>query len=263
VEDKISRPSFQFYPNDWICHLELQSCSLAAQGLWINLMCRMHKSSVYGKLLLEQNGNQIPITAEKLAGLVGKTWEEIQPLVNELVSLKVMKVESGTGIFFCSRMVKDEDLRNKRAAAGKLGGETTQKSKAFAKSNHQANFKQTVEEEDKEEIEDEAVVLNIEERQNLFWEKVCEHTEFTQELRMTFFDYWTEHNEGGKKMRFEMEKVFDIKKRLNTFLRNDKKNFKNNNSNSGTSHVQERVKQNIDQKERNKEIFKDEPIGKN
>jgi hypothetical protein len=32
-----------------------------------------------------------------------------------------------------------------------------------------------------------------------------------------FFDYWTESNANGKKMRFEMEKVFDVKRRLATW----------------------------------------------
>ena len=29
-----------------------------------------------------------------------------------------------------------------------------------------------------------------------------------------FIYYWTESNEGGKKMKFEMQKTFDIKRRL-------------------------------------------------
>jgi hypothetical protein len=38
-----------------------------------------------------------------------------------------------------------------------------------------------------------------------------------------FIDYWTESSENGKKMRFEKEKVFDIKRRLNTWMRNKEK----------------------------------------
>ena len=37
-----------------------------------------------------------------------------------------------------------------------------------------------------------------------------------------FFDYWTEKNENGKKMRFEKDKVFDIKRRLATWASRDK-----------------------------------------
>ena len=36
-----------------------------------------------------------------------------------------------------------------------------------------------------------------------------------------FYDYWTESNEGGALMRFEMERVFDVSRRLATWKRNE------------------------------------------
>ena len=41
-----------------------------------------------------------------------------------------------------------------------------------------------------------------------------------------FFEYWTEHGEKDKKMRFEKEKSFGISRRLSTWLRYEKKNSK-------------------------------------
>lgn len=38
-----------------------------------------------------------------------------------------------------------------------------------------------------------------------------------------FLDYWTEHGENDKKMRFEKEKSFGIKRRLATWKKNSKK----------------------------------------
>ena len=38
-----------------------------------------------------------------------------------------------------------------------------------------------------------------------------------------FFDYWTEHGDNDKKMRFEKEKSFGIKRRLATWKKNSKK----------------------------------------
>ena len=46
---------------------------------------------------------------------------------------------------------------------------------------------------------------------------------YGRELLNDFFRYWTEHNPDGKKMRFEMEKVFDISKRLKTWSNNENK----------------------------------------
>ena len=38
-----------------------------------------------------------------------------------------------------------------------------------------------------------------------------------------FIDYWTETNKSNSKMKFELEKTFDIKRRLSRWQKNDKK----------------------------------------
>jgi hypothetical protein len=48
-------------------------------------------------------------------------------------------------------------------------------------------------------------------------------SEYGKQTIREFFDYWTEHNANGKKMRFEMEKIFDVKRRLVTWNRNNQK----------------------------------------
>lgn len=50
--------------------------------------------------------------------------------------------------------------------------------------------------------------------------------EFGKEMIREFYDYWTEHGENDKKMRFEKEKIFGINRRLATWNKN---NFKNKN----------------------------------
>ncbi len=50
--------------------------------------------------------------------------------------------------------------------------------------------------------------------------------DFTEEelkLKEDFFEYWTEKNPNGKKERWQMEKVFDVKKRFRTFIKNNEK----------------------------------------
>jgi hypothetical protein len=34
-----------------------------------------------------------------------------------------------------------------------------------------------------------------------------------------FYEYWSEYSDGGKKMRFEKENVFDLKRRMATWLK--------------------------------------------
>jgi hypothetical protein len=70
----------------------------------------------------------------------------------------------------------------------------------------------------------------IEQRANDFKEKLAPFLkDFGRDTLNDFFYYWTEHNEGGRKMRFEMQKVFNVKRRLATWKRNESRyNFKPN-----------------------------------
>lgn len=63
----------------------------------------------------------------------------------------------------------------------------------------------------------------IEERKNKFMWNVAEVGKgvYPNEMLRAFFDYWTECNPNGQRMRFEMQKVFDIKKRLVTWNNNN------------------------------------------
>jgi len=77
-----------------------------------------------------------------------------------------------------------------------------------------------------EKVEPVAVKLTIKERKTNLWELIRQAGKekgYEKEMAKEFFDYWVEMNPNGKKMRFEMEKVFDVNRRLNTWLQNDKK----------------------------------------
>ena len=52
------RPAFLFFPNDWLSSPDLNSCSLAAQGLWVRMLCYIYQSPKKGVLLLP-SGKQI------------------------------------------------------------------------------------------------------------------------------------------------------------------------------------------------------------
>jgi hypothetical protein len=69
-------------------------------------------------------------------------------------------------------------------------------------------------------------VASLEDRKQDFMERLTPFVgQYGKEMLRAFFDYWTEHNEGGRKMRFEMQRVFHIQKRLMTWARNDKNKF--------------------------------------
>lgn len=114
----MKRPAFQFYPADWRKDVALRSCSIAARGLWIDLLCIAHDCEPYGHLVV--NGK--PMTAAQIAGQVGLTAQQCKRLMDELVANGVVRV-TDDGVFYSKRMVDDERLRNLRAEGGKAGSE--------------------------------------------------------------------------------------------------------------------------------------------
>ncbi|CCD29917.1 hypothetical protein CAGGBEG34_330012 [Candidatus Glomeribacter gigasporarum BEG34] len=113
----MKRPSFQFYPADWRKDSALQSCSIAARGLWIEMMCIMHECEPYGYLSI--NGHAM--NAAQLARLVGESEKAIKGLLGELENAGVFS-RTETGCIYSRRMVNDERIRTVRAESGKLGG---------------------------------------------------------------------------------------------------------------------------------------------
>ena len=71
----------------------------------------------------------------------------------------------------------------------------------------------------------------IEERKKDFAESLKPYLEeYGKDMLNDFYRYWTEMNNGGKKMRFEMEKVFQIASRLVTWNNNNKYHYKKANN---------------------------------
>ena len=72
----------------------------------------------------------------------------------------------------------------------------------------------------------------LEVRKHAFGEKLIPYIkQYGKALIREFFDYWTEHNENGKKMRFEKEKTFEISRRLARWSKNNSSNSKSSISN--------------------------------
>lgn len=71
----------------------------------------------------------------------------------------------------------------------------------------------------------------LEARKHAFGEKLIPYIEqYGKTLIREFFDFWTEHNENGKKMRFEKEKTFEISKRLARWSKRNSNNVKSSRS---------------------------------
>lgn len=110
------RPSFQFYPGDWRADPGLRLCSIAARGLWIEMTCIMHEGEPYGHLTVQGR----PIDPAMLARLVGEGAPAVKRWLAELGANDVFS-RTEEGVIFSRRMVRDEQVRELRAAGGKEG----------------------------------------------------------------------------------------------------------------------------------------------
>ena len=129
----MKRPAFQFYPGDWLRDTALRTCSIGARGLWIDMICFMHEGNPYGHLKV----NQKVILPANLAVMCGATLGDIDGWLAELSSAGVFeKTEDGT--IYSRRMIRDEVIRETRAAGGKLGGNPMLKD--ASKVNHEVNL---------------------------------------------------------------------------------------------------------------------------
>jgi len=70
---------------------------------------------------------------------------------------------------------------------------------------------------------------NLKNRKKIFREKVFAQTNFNSKILNSFFDYWSELDSNSEKMRFESHRFFEVKKRLDKWLANERPKTVNNN----------------------------------
>jgi len=163
-----NQPYIPLYVQDFLTDEKLIECSAEATGVYIRLMCIMHKSEQYGTILLKQKDKQtdkqIKNFAIKLAKHLPYELQLIERCLTELIDENVLIIEED--LLIQKRMVKDNLLSNTRAISGSKGGKKTMnKNKNFA----QANIKANSEYENEYENEDVIINKNINIEFDIFW----------------------------------------------------------------------------------------------
>jgi hypothetical protein len=131
----MSAPWMKFYPRDWRGDQALRAVSLAARGLWMEMLCIMHEASPYGYLLL--GGRDV--SNDVLARMAGAGADEVSALLIELESAGVLG-RSRKGVIFSRRMVKDKSRADKgRKAVNKRWSQDTEKEQESDTPNRSAN----------------------------------------------------------------------------------------------------------------------------
>lgn len=121
------QPYLPLYVMDFLTDEKLRECSAASVGVYIMLMCVMHKQEEYGTISLRPKDRQSEDILHDFAAKLGKhlPFERtvIADALQELISEGVLHMEDDKLVQ--KRMVRDADISEKRAAAGKKGSTAT------------------------------------------------------------------------------------------------------------------------------------------
>lgn len=107
----------KFWWDDHASEPTLKLCSLAARGLWSEMLPIMFSSTQTGFLLI---GNRTPTMAQ-LATIVGASEDEVRTLLAELWAAGVYSRSKG-GVIYCRRMVRDAAASEVGRRTGRRGG---------------------------------------------------------------------------------------------------------------------------------------------
>jgi hypothetical protein len=110
-------PWMKFYPQDWRADEKLRMCSLAARGLWLEMLALMHRSDRYGSLII----NGVAPSDEQLAFQVGAPTQHVSDMLAELERAGVFSRAAG-GTIYSRRMKRDEKKAKNARENGKSGG---------------------------------------------------------------------------------------------------------------------------------------------
>lgn len=139
-----TRPSFQFYPDDWISNPNLRRCTFAEKGIWLEVMCILHDQDEYGVLRwpLKEIAETVKCRTSELQGLIrkgvlkGDDKALAEPFIYTPRSgrrdgppVTLLQPQAGP-IWYSSRMVKDEYVRTIRAEMSGNGGASKASPKA-------------------------------------------------------------------------------------------------------------------------------------
>ena len=119
-----NQPYLPLYVQDFSSDEKLRECSASATGVYIRLICLLHKCEEYGKITLKEKdfvGDIFKSFANKLSRQMPYDVDTIYSGVKELYDEGVIQIEGFT--LSQKRMVKDAELSEKRAVAGAKGYE--------------------------------------------------------------------------------------------------------------------------------------------
>lgn len=235
-------PAVLFYINDWLTSTAEMDADV--RGWYLNL------------LLHNYDKTDLPNDVEKLAVLCNVKFSEYERFKQVFEQVLKQKFEQTENNRLTNSRTNDilknrEIFKDKRSNAGKVSyvmkylAKNYNKEyrikalKEYVKDNFDYDidlkneqmlkqvFKHLFELYRNENESNSSIDNNIEIRNENFKKLLIPFKQtYSIELLKAFFDYWTEPNHAKTKMRFELEKTFDVERRLTTWKKRDN-NFSN------------------------------------
>jgi hypothetical protein len=124
-------------------------------------------------------------------------------------------------------LIKYEETKENRSKAGKAGA--NKRWQNITEDSKRINDMAKIAVNDNVNVKDK-VIDNIEERKSKFYASLSLFVdEYPKKMLRDFYDYWTEHGDKDKKLRFEKEKTFGIEQRLRTWYNRNPKQYDQDN----------------------------------
>ena len=127
-----NQPYIPLYVQDYLTDEKLNRCSPATQGVYIKILCVLHKCEPYGRVLFKQMDKQVvkqnlsmmQFFVYWFADQLAFRDKVIEDAIDELIDNDVLKIEQTDfgAILYQKRMVKDFEKSQARSEAGKKGG---------------------------------------------------------------------------------------------------------------------------------------------
>lgn len=199
-------PYFKFEPNQWE-NGNIQMFSHEQKGIFIDL-CSMYWSRL----------GELPY---KLA--VGKICNGNATALDSLYDENIFTIVDG---FICidflnEQLAEFENVSKTNSENARIGWEK-RRNKATAK--RPQSDRNAIREDKRKEDK----INNIDSRKQKFASTLKEFSNiYSRDMLKEFYAYWTEPNKSNTKFRQELEKTWDIKRRLDAWSKNDK-TFKSN-----------------------------------
>jgi len=199
-------PYFKFYCSEW-SDGDVTLEDLQTQGLFINI-CAWYWS------------RECKISTANLDKKFSNNSQEL----NNIYAANLIKTKNGYAVIsFLDEQMKDRKKLAKRNRQNGLRGgrpKTQSVNSGLAKNNPKlTNIEEKRREEKREDIEGRKAAFR--KRTKDKWVELGQDKYITETEIFNFFNYWAEHGDNDKLMRFEKEKSFGIGRRLGTWRKNN------------------------------------------